>query len=87
MMTMPHPGLGAWRAARVLFGTDEPSRDQCLAAVDHMGLLRAEGRLPRSATAAVVYPERPGAGVCMCTGAVQERVDERIAAMFGTVPA
>ena len=87
-MSMPHPGRDAVRAARVVFGTADPSTDQCLAVVDLAGALRADGKLPASVKPMhVVYPERPGAGVCLCTGAVQERVDERIAELFGGVPA
>lgn len=86
-MSMPHPGVEARRAAQVLFRTTRPTRDQCLAAVDLMGAMRADGLLPRSASAAVVYPERPGAGLCLCTGAVQDRVEDRVRKLFGTVPA
>jgi hypothetical protein len=86
-MSMPHPGLSAWRAAQTLFKVEEPSRDQCLAAVDLMGAMRADGLLPRSENAAVIYPERPGAGLCLCAGAVQDRVEDRVRKLFGTVPA
>jgi hypothetical protein len=86
-MSMPHPGLGAWRAAQALFKVEDPSRDQCLAAVDLMGAMRADGLLPRSEGTAVIYPERPGAGLCLCTGAVQDRVEDRVRKLFGTVPA
>lgn len=88
VMRMPRPGVDAERAARLLFGTAAPTTDQCLAVVDLSAALRAEGRLPAAGRCpVVVYPERPGAGRCLCTGAVRERVDERIAAMFGGVPA
>lgn len=87
-MSMPRPGREAVLAAQLVFGTADPSTDQCLAVVDLAPALRADGKLPASSRPLhVVYPERPGADRCLCTGVVQERVDERIARLFGTVPA
>jgi hypothetical protein len=86
-MVMPHPGERARRAARLVFATAVPTRDQCLAVVDLIGALRAEGKLPPGKPPSVAYPERPGAGLCLCTGAVQDRVEDRVRKLFGTVPA
>lgn len=66
---MPHPGERARRQARALFGLgilEEPTVDQCLAAVDYAVIMRADGKLPDDGPAYVTYPERPGAYRCLC---------------------
>lgn len=69
-MTLPHPGERSRQRARVLFGVEDPSLDQCLAAVDRAVFMQSAGMLPDELVGprVVIYPDRAGRRISVDQG-------------------